>query len=150
MANVTNEMLRKMFAETVEQSRQYLKVQNSGTGRATLDDTINTTLSVKEVVKVQNDTLIASDGSKAQLLSPMPCLYWKCTGANVDGNGVVTLRNKLRAVFISDGETTYCFGVSGYSDEFELRLQVGTNEIRLNNLFLNLNAPSIVKNGVEE
>ena len=149
MTNVTNHMLRKKFAETVEQSRQYMKVQHSKDGTVSLDDRINTVLSVEDVVRVQGDYVITSSGTKAQLFSPMPCLYWKCTGSNVDGNGVVTLKNKLKGLFVSDGSNTYCLGVNGYSDEFELLMQVGTNEVRLGNLFLNLTAPHVVVNGVE-
>lgn len=150
--NVTNHMLRKQFAETIEASRQYL-IKNSGTsgtGTASLvDDKISTTVTVMNIVKVQGNYVITDNGDKAELFNPMPCLFWKCVGS-ADKNGVITLRNRLKGLFISDDTSIYCLGVSGQSDEFEVRMQVGDNEVRLNNLFLNLSAPHIVKNGLEE
>ena len=56
----------------------------------------------------------------------------------------------LKGLFINDGDTSYCIGVNGATDEFEIRMQVGNNEIRLNNTFLNITAPHITKNGLEE
>jgi len=146
---ITNEMLRKQFAKTVEVSRQYTITQNRNTSTQVLDDRITTTVDVANIVKIQGNTVITEQGTKAELFNPMPCLFWKCMGTP-DKNGVITLKNKLRGLFIKDNENTYCLGIDGASDEFEVRFQVGTNEIRINNSFININTQHLVINGVEE
>jgi hypothetical protein len=45
---------------------------------------------------------------------------------------------------------SYCLGVSGDTSEFELVLKVGSNEIRINDLFINLDTKLLVKNGLEQ
>ena len=146
--NITDEMLRKQFAKTVEVSRQYNLVQNKNTGNTSLDDKISTTLSIQNIIKIQGTLVITEQGIKAELFNPMPCLFWKCTGTP-DKNGVITLRNPLRGLFITDNENTYCLGITGSSNEFEVRFQVGSNEVRLNDLFLNIITPHFVVNGLE-
>lgn len=146
---VTNEMLRRQFAKTVEVSRQYMITQNKENSTPLLDTKISTSLSVANIVKVKGSTVYTNDGLTAELFNPMPCLFWKCTGTP-DKNGVITLQKPLRGLFIHDGDDVYCLGVTGASDEFEVRFHVGENEVRLNDLFLNMKAKSIVINGLEE
>ena len=144
---VTNHMLRQKIAE-INQKVRYSNTASNGTHYSALDEEGTVLIVEKRITRVQGDTMICEDGTKAKLYSPMPCLHWKCL-TPPDNKGISTLRKPLNGLFLDDGTNTYCLGVDGLSDEFEVRLQVGTNEVRLNNLFLNLNAPSIVKNGVE-
>jgi hypothetical protein len=41
-------------------------------------------------------------------------------------------------------------GVSGSCPEFEVRLQVGDSEVRLNEQFLNIVSGHVIRNGIEE
>lgn len=105
----------------------------------------------KNIVKIRSNNVITEDGLEYPLFSPLPCVYWKCL-TPADKNGVSTLKTKILGLFIINEEKDkgYCIGISGYSDEFELRLQVGSNEIRFNNTFLNIVTNHLVKNGLEE
>jgi hypothetical protein len=60
------------------------------------------------------------------------------------------LEKPLLGLILSDGVESYCLGVSGDTSEFELVLKVGSNEIRINDLFINLNTQLLVKNGLEQ
>ena len=146
---VTNEMLRKQFAKTVEASRQYILTTSKNTGTPILDNKISTSISIANIVKIKENMVYTDTGLVAELFNPMPCLFWKCTGTP-DKNGLITLQKPIRGLFIEDDGDAYCLGVTGASDEFEVRFHVGENEVRLNDLFLNMKARSIVINGLEE
>ena len=146
---VTNHMLRQKIAE-INRKTRYIPVSSGSAATPTaLAEEGTVLLSEKKIVAVQGDYMITEDGVKSKLYNPMPCLHWKCL-VSPDSNGKMTLKKALTGLFVTDGADSYCLGVSGSSDEFEVRFQVGTNEVRLNNTFLNLNASHIVKNGLEE
>ena len=140
---ITNAMLIKKFSEVNRKVRLRDKITASNNVTTANPDTIDSIVCVVEkVVRVEGDTLITDTGRRGKLFNPMPCLHWKCL---TTGN----LRKPFNALFLYDGVNNYCVGVDGASDEFEVRFQVGTNEVRLNNLFLNMVAPTIARNGVE-
>ena len=143
---ITNYDLKKKLAEVQQQT----KIINNATNntKALLEEPGTVVLNVENIIKVNNTILITDQGTRAEMFNPAPCFYWKCTG-RPDSNGDIILRNPLKGLFIHDGGNSYCLGVAGGSDEFEPRLQVGDNEIRLNNLFLNISAAHIIKNGLE-
>lgn len=105
-------------------------------------------LVTKNITQVLGDILVADDGSKAKLLSPIPGMSYTCLGV-ANNQGVITLEKPFQAVFITDGVDTVCLGVSGVTDEFELVYTAGENEIRINKEFVNIKSKHLIKNGVE-
>lgn len=104
----------------------------------------------KQIVKIKNDTVITNDGITARLFSPLPCLHWKCL-VSPNSAGECVLENALTGLFVVDSDNTYyCIGVNGNSSEFELRIQFGSSEVRMNKDFLNVVTKHLVKNGLEE
>ncbi len=150
MATVTTDRLRKKFAEVTQELIEFPTTNNGATTSSTTNTTSNTgtELTIEQITKVQGDYLITSKGTKAKLFSPMPCLYWKCTGAT-GKDGIISLKKPLDGLFIHNGTDSYCLGVTGSSDEFEVRFHVGSNEVRVNNMWLNIAANHIIKNGLE-
>lgn len=148
MMPVTTYQLKKKMAEV---NRELMNIPvTSKTGTTSSGDTMGTgtTLNIQKIIKVDGSKMITENGTKAELFSPMPCLFWKCT-TTPDSKGVATLRTPIQGLFITDGNTTYCLGITGASDEFEVRFHVGGSEVRLNNEWLNLVSKHIVQNGVE-
>ena len=145
---VTKQMLVKKIAE-VNRHAQYQRIGTGTSSYNALDDEGTVLLFVKRIVSVEGEYVVTDDNVKARLFCPMPCLHWKCI-TQPDSKGVSKLRKPVEGLFIDDGVTSYCLGVSGASDEFEVRFQVGTSEVRLNSEFLNLVAPHLVINGLEE
>ena len=152
MTVVTNRMLIEKIAEVNQEARLLQKNGSYKGGSTVINNTSSSSggsnISIFNIVKIKDNTMITDNGIKAELFSPMPCLHWKCL-TDADSTGVITLKTKLKGLFINDGSNYYCIGISGSSDEFEVRLQVGTSEVRLNKDFLNLVSPLISKNGVE-
>lgn len=107
------------------------------------------TITTKKIIKVQLNKMITEDGTTAELYNPLPGVFWKAVGTP-DPNGTITLKNPITGLFITDKNNSYCIGVTGDTEEFELRCVLGKNEIRINNSFLNIATQSLVKNGVEE
>lgn len=150
MTIVTNHMLRKKLGEVQQQSQigiRGISTPTSATGNG--GDTIEYTLTEKQITTVQNEFMVCKDGTKAKLFSPLPGLKWRCTSP-VGGQGIIALEKPLTGLILSDGSVSYCLGVSGDTSEFELLLRVGSNEIRINDLFINLNTKLLVKNGLEQ
>lgn len=114
----------------------------------TSNNNVNISLGIKRIKKIKSSVMICEDGTEAPLFSPMPGLYWKCI-ARCDDNGVATLAKKVEGLILSLDGNSYCLGISGATDEFEVRMQVGQNEVRLNDDFLNLAAQHVVINGLE-
>lgn len=142
-------MLMKKIAQVNRHAQTRKVATTSSTSQYVAPDEQGAvTLSVQKIVAVETDMLIREDGKKAQLFS-MPGYYWKCT-ADIDAKGVSQLTEPITGLFIEDSNHCYCLGVTGATSEFEVRMHIGSNEVRLNNLFLNLNATHIAKNGVEE
>lgn len=144
---ITNHMLRKKIGYVNKQARNSTSSTVNSTSGG--DEKIGTSLETHRIVRIRGDTMITEEGIESVLYSPMPCLFWKCL-APTDNKGVCILSKPLDGLFVNDGDHVYCLGVSGASDEFEVRMQVGTNEVRLNNSFLNLNAGHLVVNGLEK
>lgn len=145
---ITNHMLRKKIGY-VNRQNSPSSISSNTTGVTGGDEAGGITLETHTITGVRGDVLITQEGVESRMYSPMPCLFWKCL-TPPDEKGVSTLKNKLEGLFLNDGASLYCLGVSGASDEFEVRMQVGTNEVRLNNSFLNLNAGHLVVNGLEK
>ena len=124
-------------------------INNNITETTTSEDSNTLTIQEKKIVKVKTTTMICSDGTQAELYNPLPGTFWKCLGTP-DTNGIITLKNQLTGLILTDGNKSYCIGVKGNTNEFELRCVIGKNEVRLNKTFLNIVASSLVKNGLEE
>ena len=105
---VTTHMLRQMLAEVNEDVSHSLPVQ--GRTGITTSNGNDVFLSTETITKVDGDTMITREGTKAKLYSPMPCLYWKCV-STPDKDGVITLRQPITGVFLNDGENAICLGV---------------------------------------
>jgi len=154
MAIVTNHMLRKKLGEVQQQSVVGIRGISTPTNTATVtggdnNDTTGFILTEKQITTVQNEYMVCNDGTKAKLLSPLPGISWRCTSP-VGSQGLIALEKPLTGLILSDGSTSYCLGVTGDTSEFELVLKVGSNEIRINDLFINLNTKLLVKNGLEQ
>lgn len=142
--NVTNYMLRQALGNVVRHA------QHSNTTSINTDSENSLhSLMEKVVVKVCNNTLICEDGTEAQLVSPIPGLFWKCT-TKADENGIITLKKPIGALIITSDEINYCLGIIGQSNEFEVQIKLGKNNIRVNNMFVNISGNHVVCNGVEE
>lgn len=151
MTIVTNHELRKKFEEVQQQSQIGIRGIATPTHINTETEETNSgfIITEKEINGVQNDMMLCTDGTKAKLYSPLPGIKWRCTNA-VGSQGLIALEKTLKGLILNDGTTNYCLGVSGDTSEFELLLKVGKNEIRINDLFINLNTKLLVKNGLEQ
>lgn len=149
MVLITNYMLQKKLAEVNVESR---------IGAVTLQNSQNTTtgnqevgmwnIVEKQITQVQGDKMITQDGIKAKLYNPMPGMKWYCRGVT-GSQGLIALEKPLTGLFLTDGETSYCLGVNGDTDEFEVVIQVGKTEIRVSDLYLSMQSSLTVKNGLE-
>ena len=149
--NITTHMLRKQL-HLVQQESQIIR----GVSTSTTNNVVNNAqdkhgvdLVQKKVTQVQGDTLIAEDGSKAHLLSPLPGMSWLCLGV-ANSDGLVMLEKPFNAYFLTDGVDTVCLGMSGLTDEFELSFKAGDSEVRVNKEFVNIKTKHLIKNGVEQ
>ena len=153
MAIVTNHMLRKKLGEVQQQSQVGVRgistPSTTSTAGGDNNDASSFILTEKQVVTVQGEYMICKDGTKAKLLSPLPGISWRCTSP-VGSQGIIALEKPFTGLIISDGSVSYCLGVSGDTSEFELLFKIGDNEIRINDLFINLNTNLFVKNGLEQ
>lgn len=149
---ITKRDLKKKLAEVNKLSNSIPVSTGSSTGNS---NTINETetdkliLTTKTITKINGTKCITSDGTSAELFNPLPGVFWKCMG-NPDTKGNITLQKKLTGLFIISESNSYCLGVQGDTDEFELRIVLGKNELRINKTFLNIISEHIVKNGLEE
>jgi hypothetical protein len=150
MTIVTNHELRKKFEEVQQQSQIGIRGISTPTNTGLDANNENTiTITEKQINTVQNEYMVCADGTKAKLYSPLPGLKWRCTSP-VGSQGIIALEKPLTGLILSDGVESYCLGVSGDTSEFELVLKVGSNEIRINDLFINLDTKLLVKNGLEQ
>ena len=149
--NITPYMLKKQL-HIVNQESQIIRGISTSTANNAVnnaEDKHGVDLVQKKVTQVQGDTLIAEDGSKAHLLSPIPGMAWTCLGV-ASNTGLVTLEKPFQAYFLTDGVDTVCLGVTGLTDEFELSFKAGDNEVRVNKEFVNIKTKHLIKNGVEQ
>lgn len=149
MAVVTNHELRKKLAEVQIQSNNGIRGITTGSGEIQQNGSTNNTFTEKRINRVQGEDMIATDGTRGKLFMPIPGLKWKCCGVAAQ-NGLVVLEQELNGLFVTQGDKSYCLGVWGDTSEFEVLLQVGSNEIRVSDLFVNMSANMFVKNGLEE
>ena len=151
---MTRTMLQEKLAEVNRESRTYpttinrttRSTNNNSVGNQTVQTEI--TLVEKTIEKVQGDTMIAVDGTKAKLFNPIPGMKWKCTGV-ASSDGTFTLEQQLTGLFLTVGNTSYCLGVNGDTKEFEVQINVDEQEITLNQNFINLSYERLVEQGVE-
>lgn len=139
---VTDHMIREALSKVVHNANR------APTGATPETQNLIRTMEEKLVTKVCNTTMICSDGTEAELVSPMPCLYWKCM-TTPDANGIATLQNPVGALIVTSDDINYCLGIIGKSNEFEIRMKVGDNEVRVNNNFINIATNHLVINGLE-
>ena len=151
---MTRTMLQEKLAEVNRESRTYpttinrttRSTNNNSVGNQTVQTEI--TLVEKTIEKVQGDTMITVDGTKAKLFNPIPGMKWKCTGV-ASSDGTFTLEQQLTGLFLTVGNTSYCLGVNGDTKEFEVQINVDEQEITLNQNFINLSYERLVEQGVE-
>lgn len=149
MANVTNHMLRKKLAEMTRESRAGV-IGLSTTTSTNVSDTEELILQEKKITKMQGNTLIAEDNTKAVLLNPLPSVKYKCIGV-ANGQGLIFLEKPFTATIIGDGkENNTCIGVTGDSDEFEIIVDCGDTEVHINNTFISTQTKCKIENGVEK
>ena len=150
MVIVTNHMLRKKLGEVQQQSQIGVRgISSPSTTTQETEETVNLTVTEKQITTVQGEYMVCKDGTKAKLYSPLPGISWRGTSP-VGGQGIIALEKPLTGLILSDGSSSYCLGVLGDTNEFELLFKVGANEIRINDLFINLNTQLLVKNGLEQ
>lgn len=152
--HVTRTMLQEKLAEVNRESRTY-PTTISKTTRSTNNNQVGNqavqteiTLVEKTIEKVQGDTMIAVDGTKAKLFNPIPGMKWKCTGV-AGSDGTFTLEQQLTGLFLTVGNTSYCLGVTGDTKEFEVSINVDEQEITLNQNYINISYDRLVEQGVE-
>ena len=148
-------MLRKQLHEVNKQS-QVLRSVTSSNSSYTEGDTItsvsnasNMSVTPKVITKCKNTTLIAQDGTKAELISPLPGIHWKCLGVD-NGDGLITLEKTFTAIILQTDNTNYVLGIIGETNEFELTFGPPENQIKLNHEFFSTTYKHLLKNGVEE
>ena len=147
-------MLQEKLAEVNRESRTYpttiskttRSTNNNQVGNQTVQTEI--TLVEKTIEKVQGDTMIAVDGTKAKLFNPIPGMKWKCTGV-ASSDGTFALEQQLTGLFLTVGNTSYCLGVNGDTKEFEVSINVDEQEITLNQNYINISYDRLVEQGVE-
>ena len=143
-------MLRKKLGEVQQQTQVGLRGISTNTGTGTGGDTdTGSVLSERKITGVQNDMMICEGNIKAKLFSPLPGLKWKCNGVT-GSQGVIMLEKPLTGLILTVDGDSYCLGVSGETSEFEIIIQVGKNELRLNDLYVSLQTGLLIKNGAEE
>lgn len=145
---VTNHMLRKQLAKMSRETRNGVTGISTNTASSEADELAPLFMTEKKINRLQGDEFIATDNTRGKLYYPLPGVKWKCRGA-VGPNGVVTLEQELTGLFVSDGSKSYLLGVWGDTKEFEVLLKIGDNEIRLNDLFVNMKSNMFVVNGLE-
>lgn len=133
---ITDHMVRQALTTVVHNAT----VNRNGDNGIT--DNLVHSLQEKVVIRVEGNTLVCEDGTRCELVSPQPCTYWKCL---TTGN----LQKKVSALVLTSNDINYCLGLLGNcGDEFEVRFQVGLNEVRVNKDFININSKNIVINGL--
>ena len=149
--NITTHTLRKLIHQVQQESQTVrgISTATNPTATSTGKDSHSMDMVTKRVTQVQGDTLIAEDGSKAKLLSPVPGMTWVCLGV-ASNTGVISLEKPLSAYFLSDGTDTVCLGFMGETDEFQLSFKAGENEVRINREFVSITTKHMIINGVEE
>lgn len=146
---VTNHMLRKILTEVNMESSIGVRGISTNTNTNTGDVQETIVVSEKKIVKVQGNTYISEDGTKATLYNPYPSIQVKCIGVT-SGNGVVTLEKPFNALILTSGNKSYCLGFDNtWTDEFELQLIMGNTKININNKFCSVASDHHIKNGVE-
>ena len=150
MVLITPYMLQKKLAEVNVESRiGAVALQNkSNTNLGNQEVAGGWNLVEKQITQVQGDKMVTKDGIKAKLYNPMPGMKWYCRGVT-GSQGFIALEKPLTGLFLTDGETSYCLGVNGDTDEFEVVIQVGKTEIRVSDLYLSMKSSLTVKNGLE-
>lgn len=148
MPLITNYMLQKKLAEVNVESRIGAVALQNKSNTSASQEVGSWNIVEKKITQVQGDKMIAEDGTKAKLYNPMPGLKWYSRG--VTGNqGLIALEKPLTGLFLTDGETSYCLGVTGDTSEFEVVIQIGNTEIRVSDLYLSMKSQLTVKNGLE-
>lgn len=150
---VTNHMLRQKLSEVNTHARIGTPSISGTLALAPQTDTITADAKVNirelEITKMKDKTMIATDGTQGELFYPMPAMTYECKGV-IGANGIFTLDKPLKGLFITTSDDkTYCLGVNGDTDEFEVKIKCGDNVIQVNKNFININYNTFVENGVE-
>lgn len=150
---ITNHMLRQKLSEVNTQARIGTPTISGTLAVAPQTDTIQAkeTVNIREleITKMKDKTMIASDGTQGELFYPMPAMTYECKGV-IGANGIFTLDKPLKGLFITTSDDkTYCLGVNGDTDEFEVKIKCGKNVIQVNKNFISINYNLFVENGVE-
>lgn len=103
----------------------------------------------KKFNKIKENSIICTDGTKALILNPLPCIKWKCR-ATPDETGVRQLVKTLDAVLIKgENNNYYCISIRGSTTQLELVIDYGDTELRLNNKYLYIDSKHIIIKGKE-
>lgn len=150
--HISRVMLQELLAEVNRESRNYPQaISKTGTNSNTINNqsvSLDVDISEKQILQVKGDTLIAADGTHAKLYNPLPGINWSCTGV-ADTNGVFTLNTPLTALILTFGDNNYCLGVTGDTEEFEVKINIDEQEITVNQDYINISYERLVEQGVE-
>jgi len=147
---ITNAMLRK----ALNQATRGVTVNpttnvNTNTNDTPEADTPTIKITTKKVDRAKGSTtLICKDGTHLPIYT-LPGLYYKCLAPADEKTGISILSEELTALVLSVDDKNYCIGVRGATSDFEIRLHIAKNELRLNQEFFSLITEHLVVNGLE-
>lgn len=154
--HITRYMLKQQIAQVNRESLLGTGSLTSPSSTSTNNNPINIgdvktniSISEKRITKIKGDIMIAADGTEAKLFSPIPGISYECRGA-IAANGITSLEKELTGLFLRVDNTSYCLGVSGATNEFDIKIQVDTNLFEINRDFINMKYNHLIKNGVEK
>lgn len=154
MPTVTKYMLEKEFNQLMQNGAGD-KDANPGTTGGTNTNTNNkenTKSNVKVVEKKFNkihiNNIICKDGTQAEILNPLPNITYTCTARNNTKQEQV-LAETLTAKILQINNKQYVIGFKGQSEQLELRIDMGTTELRLTPKYTYLKTKHLIINGRE-
>lgn len=154
MPTVTKYMLEKEFNQLMQNGAGD-KDANPGTTGSTNTNTNNkenTKSNVKVVEKkfnkIKNNNIICKDGTQAEILNPLPNITYTCTARNNTKQEQV-LAETLTAKILQINNKQYVIGFKGQSEQLELRIDMGTTELRLTPKYTYLKTKHLIINGRE-
>lgn len=155
MPTVTKYMLEKEFNQLMQNGAGEQKNVNTGgttTNNTTTnkDTTSESKINVmeKQFNKIQDNNIICKDGTQAEILNPLPNITYTCTARNNTKQEQV-LAETLTAKILQINNKQYVIGFKGQSEQLELRIDMGTTELRLTPKYTYLKTKHLIINGRE-
>lgn len=152
MVTITAHQLRQELKGVVKNNTG-IRINNS-TNESGEETSNDGTLSVenKQFNKISGESIICTDGTRATILQPMPCMAWHTIKA-ADSDGVVNLENTLSVTVLNVSDKHYVLGypssTCGTSSELEFLIDMGETEILLSDNFCSIKSKNIIKDGLK-